>query len=165
MDAGRFAAGRGLAARIREVTGRADHDHTIRLLALPTGQPRHPQAPDGSLPESWLLPIDTPEPADYWVSTLPAGIRLRGLARCPRSAAHQARLPRTRRRLPPGHAVHRQPLTVSASSIRGIRNQSRCSAQCRLGLRFFASRDRYCVPCGKQHVLKPRQRLVVGVRV
>jgi SRSO17 transposase len=34
-----------------------------------------PRAPDGSLPECWLIaqwPTDTTEPTDYWLSSLPA---------------------------------------------------------------------------------------------
>lgn len=43
-----------------------------------------PRAADGSLPECWLLaewPPCEPEPTDYWLSTLPAEIRLRDLVR------------------------------------------------------------------------------------
>jgi SRSO17 transposase len=43
-----------------------------------------PRAEDGSLPECWLLaewPPGEPEPTDYWLSTLPADIRLRDLVR------------------------------------------------------------------------------------
>jgi SRSO17 transposase len=43
-----------------------------------------PRAADGSLPECWLLaewPPGEPEPTDYWLSTLPADIRLRDLVR------------------------------------------------------------------------------------
>ncbi|WP_434450549.1 IS701 family transposase [Lentzea sp. E54] len=43
-----------------------------------------PRAADGSLPECWLLaewPPGAPEPTDYWLSTLPADIRLRDLVR------------------------------------------------------------------------------------
>nr|WP_246107579.1 IS701 family transposase [Saccharothrix saharensis] len=43
-----------------------------------------PRAPDGSLPECWLLaewPTGEPEPTDYWLSTLPVDIRLRDLVK------------------------------------------------------------------------------------
>lgn len=43
-----------------------------------------PRNSDGHLPDCWLLaewPPGEPEPTDYWLSTLPAGIRLRDLVR------------------------------------------------------------------------------------
>ena len=43
-----------------------------------------PRAPDGSLPECWLLaewPPGEAEPTDYWLSTLPADTPLRDLVR------------------------------------------------------------------------------------
>ncbi len=43
-----------------------------------------PRNSDGHLPGCWLLaewPPGEPEPTDYWLSTLPAGIRLRDLVR------------------------------------------------------------------------------------
>jgi SRSO17 transposase len=43
-----------------------------------------PRNSDGSLPECWLLaewPPGEPEPTDYWLSTLPAEVRLRDLVR------------------------------------------------------------------------------------
>jgi SRSO17 transposase len=43
-----------------------------------------PRLPDGSLPECWLIaewPPGEPEPADYWLSTLPPETRLRDLVR------------------------------------------------------------------------------------
>lgn len=42
------------------------------------------KALDCSLPERWLLaewPTGAPEPTDYWLSTLPADIRLRDLVK------------------------------------------------------------------------------------
>jgi SRSO17 transposase len=41
-----------------------------------------PRAPDGTLPECWLIaewPPGQPEPTDYWLSDLPAGTSLRDL--------------------------------------------------------------------------------------
>jgi SRSO17 transposase len=43
-----------------------------------------PRAPDGSLPECWLIaewPPGQPGPTDYWLSNLPAGTSLRDLVR------------------------------------------------------------------------------------
>jgi SRSO17 transposase len=43
-----------------------------------------PRAPDGTLPECWLIaewPAGQPEPTDYWLSDLPAGASLRDLVR------------------------------------------------------------------------------------
>jgi SRSO17 transposase len=43
-----------------------------------------PRAPDGSLPECWLIaewPPGQPEPTNYWLSDLPAGTSLRDLVR------------------------------------------------------------------------------------
>jgi SRSO17 transposase len=43
-----------------------------------------PRGPDGSLPDCWLIaewPPGQPEPADYWLSDLPAGTSLRDLVR------------------------------------------------------------------------------------
>jgi SRSO17 transposase len=43
-----------------------------------------PRAPDGSLPECWLLaewPPEANEPTDYWLSTLPEDTPIAGLAR------------------------------------------------------------------------------------
>jgi SRSO17 transposase len=43
-----------------------------------------PRAPDGTLPECWLIaewPPGQPEPTDYWLSDLPAGASLRDLVR------------------------------------------------------------------------------------
>ena len=43
-----------------------------------------PRAPDGTLPECWLIaewPPGQPEPTDYWLSDLPASTRLRDLVR------------------------------------------------------------------------------------
>nr|WP_218061638.1 transposase [Planobispora rosea] len=43
-----------------------------------------PRTSDGHLPDCWLLaewPPGEPEPTDYWLSTLPAGIQLRELVR------------------------------------------------------------------------------------
>ena len=43
-----------------------------------------PRAPDGSLPECWLLaewPPEADEPTDYWLSNLPAGIPIAELVR------------------------------------------------------------------------------------
>jgi SRSO17 transposase len=55
----------------------------VALRVRPAGR-SVPRQPDGSYPECWLLaewPPKSPEPTDYWLSTLPAGTPLRHLVR------------------------------------------------------------------------------------
>jgi SRSO17 transposase len=59
---------------------------TSRFLALRVRPANRdiPRAADGTLPECWLIaewPAGTPEPTDYWLSTLPADTPLRELVR------------------------------------------------------------------------------------
>jgi SRSO17 transposase len=59
---------------------------TSRFLALRVRPANReiPRAPDGALPDCWLLvewPPGQPEPTDYWLSTLPADTPLRALVR------------------------------------------------------------------------------------
>ncbi|MFC6094989.1 IS701 family transposase [Saccharothrix lopnurensis] len=82
-SAGRFVVWRHGS---RKTAGNPTATMRSRFLALrvrPANRniPRHP---DGSLPECWLLaewPTGEPEPTDYWLSTLPTGIRLRDMVK------------------------------------------------------------------------------------
>ena len=59
-----------------------------------------PRAPDGSLPDCWLLaewPPHADEPTDYWLSTLPPGTPI----------AELIRLAKIRWRIEIGHRWHR----------------------------------------------------------
>ena len=64
-----------------------------------------PRAPDGSLPDCWLLaewPSGADEPTDYWLSTLPAGHSHRRTGRAGEDPlADRARLPRAHARARP----------------------------------------------------------------
>ncbi|WP_406311878.1 IS701 family transposase [Streptosporangium sp. NBC_01639] len=87
-----LAAGR---AGLHRITWRHGSKHTMgnptakmrsRFLALRVRPANHdiPRHDDGHLPECWLLaewPPGESEPTDYWLSTLPADIRLRDLVR------------------------------------------------------------------------------------
>jgi SRSO17 transposase len=87
-----MSAGR---SRLRRVTWRYGSKHTTgnptatmtsRFIALRVRPANRdiPRSEDGHLPECWLLaewPPGEPEPTDYWLSTLPADIRLRDLVR------------------------------------------------------------------------------------
>jgi SRSO17 transposase len=87
MEAGR-SAGRFVVWRhgSRKSPGNPTASMRSRFLALRVRPANRniPRASDGSLPECWLLaewPPGEPEPTDYWLSTLPAEIRLRDLVR------------------------------------------------------------------------------------
>ena len=57
--------------------------HFLAIRVRPASR-RIPRAPDGSLPESWLLaewPPEADEPAGYWLSTLPEDTPLAELVR------------------------------------------------------------------------------------
>uniref|UniRef100_UPI00082CF2DE IS701 family transposase n=1 Tax=Microtetraspora fusca TaxID=1997 RepID=UPI00082CF2DE len=87
-----MSAGR---SRLRRVTWRYGSKHTkgnptakmtSRFIALRVRPANRdiPRSEDGQLPECWLLaewPPGESEPTDYWLSTLPADIRLRELVR------------------------------------------------------------------------------------
>lgn len=82
-SAGRFVVWRhGSHKTAANPTGRM-RSRFLALRVRPAN--RHiPKAPDGSLPECWLLaewPPGADEPTDYWLSTLPADIRLRDLVK------------------------------------------------------------------------------------
>jgi SRSO17 transposase len=87
MTAGR-SAGRFVLWRhgSRKTPGNPTGNMRSRFLALrvrPAGR-TIPRSDDGTLPECWLLaewPPGEPEPTDYWLSTLPADVRLRDLVR------------------------------------------------------------------------------------
>ncbi|MEV6868109.1 IS701 family transposase [Streptosporangium subroseum] len=82
-------------AGLHRITWRQGSKHTTgnptakmrsRFLALRVRPANHEigRQADGHLPECWLLaewPPGEPEPTGYWLSTLPAGIRLRNLVR------------------------------------------------------------------------------------
>ena len=87
MNAGR-SAGKFVVWRhgTRKTPGNPTASMRSRFLALRVRPANRniPRASDGSLPECWLLaewPPGEPEPTDYWLSTLPADIRLRDLVR------------------------------------------------------------------------------------
>lgn len=87
MMAGR-AAGRFVAWRHGSLKspGNPTASMRSRFLALRVRPANRniPRGSDGSLPECWLLaewPPGEPEPTDYWLSTLPADVRLRDLVR------------------------------------------------------------------------------------
>jgi SRSO17 transposase len=87
MAAGR-AAGRFVVWRhgSKKSPGNPTASMRSRFLALRVRPANRniPRSSDGSLPECWLLaewPPGQPEPTDYWLSTLPADIRLRDLVR------------------------------------------------------------------------------------
>ncbi|WP_434441924.1 IS701 family transposase [Lentzea sp. E54] len=87
MNAGR-SAGKFVVWRhgTKKSPGNPTASMRSRFLALRVRPANHniPRNPDGSLPECWLLaewPPGAPEPTDYWLSTLPADIRLRDLVR------------------------------------------------------------------------------------
>jgi SRSO17 transposase len=70
----------------RKTTGNPTAAMTSRFLALRVRPANRdiPRGGDGSLPECWLIaewPPDTPEPTDYWLSTLAADTPLRELVR------------------------------------------------------------------------------------
>ncbi|GAA5143470.1 IS701 family transposase [Pseudonocardia adelaidensis] len=87
--------GRGALRRVtwrhgsRKTTGNPTAAMTGRFLALRVRPANRniPRAPDGSLPECWLIaewPPGEPEPTDYWLSNLPPETPLRemvGLAK------------------------------------------------------------------------------------
>ncbi|MGI5485439.1 IS701 family transposase [Microtetraspora malaysiensis] len=87
-----MSAGR---SQLRRVTWRQGSKHTkgnptakmtSRFIALRVRPANRdiPRGEDGHLPECWLLaewPPGESEPTDYWLSTLPADIRLRDLVR------------------------------------------------------------------------------------
>ncbi|WP_433497601.1 IS701 family transposase [Sphaerimonospora sp. CA-214678] len=87
-----MSAGR---SRLRRVTWRHGSKHTTgnptakmtsRFIALRVRPANRdiPRSDDGHLPECWLLaewPPGESEPTDYWLSTLPADVRLRDLVR------------------------------------------------------------------------------------
>jgi SRSO17 transposase len=87
MAAGR-SAGRYVVWRhgSRKTAGNPTASMRSRFLALRVRPANRniPRGIDGSLPECWLLaewPPGEPEPTDYWLSTLPADVRLRDLVR------------------------------------------------------------------------------------
>lgn len=87
MNAGR-SAGRFVVWRhgSKKSPGNPAASMRSRFLALRVRPASRniPRAADGTLPECWLLaewPPGEPEPTDYWLSTLPADIRLRDLVR------------------------------------------------------------------------------------
>jgi SRSO17 transposase len=87
MAAGR-SAGRFVVWRhgSRKSPGNPTAGMRSRFLALRVRPANRniPRGSDGSLPECWLLaewPPGEPEPTDYWLSTLPADVRLRDLVR------------------------------------------------------------------------------------
>lgn len=87
MNAGR-SAGKFVVWRhgTKKTPGNPTASTRSRFLALRIRQANRniPRAEDGTLPECWLLaewPPGEPEPTDYWLSTLPADIRLRDLVR------------------------------------------------------------------------------------
>ena len=87
MNAGR-SAGRFVVWRhgSKKSPGNPTASMRSRFLALRVRPASRtiPRAADGSLPECWLLaewPPGAAEPTDYWLSTLPADIRLRDLVR------------------------------------------------------------------------------------
>jgi SRSO17 transposase len=87
MAAGR-SAGRFVVWRhgSRKSPGNPTASMRSRFLALRVRPANRniPRGSDGSLPECWLLaewPPGEPEPTDYWLSTLPADVRLRALVR------------------------------------------------------------------------------------
>lgn len=82
-SAGRFVTWRhGSHKSAANPTGRM-RSRFLALRVRPAN--RHiPKAADGGLPECWLLaewPTGAAEPTDYWLSTLPADIRLRNLVK------------------------------------------------------------------------------------
>ncbi|SMD08010.1 SRSO17 transposase [Lentzea albidocapillata] len=87
MNAGR-SAGKFVVWRhgTKKTPGNPAASMRSRFLALRVRPANRniPRAADGSLPECWLLaewPPGAAEPTDYWLSTLPADIRLRDLVR------------------------------------------------------------------------------------
>lgn len=82
-SAGRFVVWRHGS---RKSPGNPTASMRSRFLALRVRPANRtiPRASDGSLPECWLLAEwapGEPEPTDYWLSTLPADVRLRDLVR------------------------------------------------------------------------------------
>ena len=87
-----LAAGRRALRRVtwrhgtRTTAGNPTAAMASRFLALRVRPANRdiPRAPDGTLPECWLIaewPPGEPEPTDYWLSTLPADTPLRDLVR------------------------------------------------------------------------------------
>lgn len=85
-----LAAGRRALRRVtwrhgtRKGRGNPTAAMTSRFLALRVRPANRaiPRGPDGALPECWMIaewPPGTPEPTDYWLSTLPADTPLREL--------------------------------------------------------------------------------------
>jgi SRSO17 transposase len=70
----------------RTASGNPDASMTSHFLAIRVRPANRdiPRANDGSLPDCWLLaewPPEAAEPADYWLSNLPAGTPIEELAR------------------------------------------------------------------------------------